>query len=91
MVKYDQTVRDCTNNLVQFVYGEDGLAGEYLENVQFSKFLGLRDSDFEKEFRFFSEQDLSEQLAFYEQYFDTPTWDAFTANPHELKQLDEEF
>ena len=60
MVKYDQTVRDCTNNLVQFVYGEDGLAGEFLENVQLTKFLGLRQKDFEKEFRFF---DTSEDLS----------------------------
>jgi hypothetical protein len=29
--RYDQTVRDCTGNMVQFIYGEDGMAGEYLE------------------------------------------------------------
>lgn len=35
MVKYDSTVRDCTGNLVQFIYGEDGMAGEFLENYVF--------------------------------------------------------
>ena len=31
MVKYDSTVRDSTNHLVQMYYGEDGLAGEMVE------------------------------------------------------------
>jgi hypothetical protein len=30
--RYDSTVRDCLGNLVQFIYGEDGMAGEFLEN-----------------------------------------------------------
>ena len=33
MVKYDNTVRDCTGNVLQFLYGEDGMAGEYIEFV----------------------------------------------------------
>jgi DNA-directed RNA polymerase II subunit RPB1 len=53
MVKYDCTVRDCTNNLVQFIYGEDGMAAEYLEGVPMQRFLELNNRDFEKEFRFF--------------------------------------
>ena len=31
MVKYDGTVRDSTNHLIQMYYGEDGLAGEKVE------------------------------------------------------------
>ena len=31
MVKYDGTVRNSMNYLVQLCYGEDGLAGEYVE------------------------------------------------------------
>ena len=32
MVKYDGTVRDSQNNIIQFLYGEDGMNAEYVEN-----------------------------------------------------------
>ena len=31
MVKYDGTVRDSSNNIIQFLYGEDGMNAEYVE------------------------------------------------------------
>jgi DNA-directed RNA polymerase II subunit RPB1 len=31
-VKYDTTVRDSRGNIVQFIYGEDGLDGQHIEN-----------------------------------------------------------
>lgn len=31
-VKYDSTVRDSRGNIVQFIYGEDGLDGAHIEN-----------------------------------------------------------
>jgi len=34
MVKYDGTVRNSANQIVQFVYGEDGMAGEYIEDLK---------------------------------------------------------
>lgn len=33
MVKYDGTVRTSREILVQFLYGEDGMAGEHFENI----------------------------------------------------------
>lgn len=35
MVQYDSTVRDAYGNIVQFLYGEDGIAGEYVEEQYF--------------------------------------------------------
>lgn len=35
MVQYDSTVRDSYGNIVQFLYGEDGIAGEYVEEQLF--------------------------------------------------------
>lgn len=32
MVKYDGTCRNSSGAIVQFVYGEDGMAGEYIED-----------------------------------------------------------
>ena len=33
MVQYDGTVRTSKHELVQFLYGEDGMAGEYIEDL----------------------------------------------------------
>ena len=42
MVKYDGTVRNQIEQLIQFTYGEDGLAGE---NVEFQSILSLKPSN----------------------------------------------
>src|SRR6202042_3825042 len=31
MVKYDHTVRNSLGEIIQFIYGEDAMAGEYIE------------------------------------------------------------
>lgn len=33
MVKYDGTVRTSKEQIVQFIYGEDGMAGEHIEDM----------------------------------------------------------
>ena len=33
MAKYDGTVRTSKEQVIQFLYGEDGLAGEYIEDM----------------------------------------------------------
>ena len=35
MIKYDGTVRNSLGHLMQFLYGEDGMAGEYIEDQKF--------------------------------------------------------
>jgi DNA-directed RNA polymerase II subunit RPB1 len=34
MVKYDATVRNSSQQVIQFLYGEDGMAGEYIEDLK---------------------------------------------------------
>ena len=31
-VQYDNTVRTSSGNIIQFLYGEDGIAGEFIED-----------------------------------------------------------
>jgi DNA-directed RNA polymerase II subunit RPB1 len=52
MVRYDGTVRNSANQIVQFVYGEDGMAGEMIEDlrIDLSK---LSDKQVQKKFGFF--------------------------------------
>lgn len=35
MVRYDGTVRNSRNDIVQFLYGEDGMDGAFVEMQQF--------------------------------------------------------
>lgn len=34
MVKYDGTVRTSREQIIQFLYGEDGMAGEHIEDLK---------------------------------------------------------
>jgi DNA-directed RNA polymerase II subunit RPB1 len=47
MVKYDGTVRNSHEHIVQFLYGEDAMAGEHIEDMFFSILL-KSDSDLKK-------------------------------------------
>ena len=51
MVKYDGTIRVSNNNIIQFRYGEDGLAGEHVEAQTLAN-IKLSDRNFERKFRF---------------------------------------
>ncbi|XP_059081445.1 DNA-directed RNA polymerase II subunit RPB1-like [Tigriopus californicus] len=51
MVNYDGTVRNAVGQVIQFRYGEDGLAGEYVE-FQTLPTIKLSDNAFEKKFKF---------------------------------------
>ena len=50
-VKYDNTVRNCTGSIIQFLYGEDGMAGESLEGIS-CKLINLSDQELSKECEF---------------------------------------
>ena len=51
MVKYDGTVRNSQQQILQFMYGEDGMAGEFIE-TQALKLLKADNSRLENECRF---------------------------------------
>ena len=51
MVCYDGTVRNAVGQVIQFRYGEDGLAGEHVE-FQNLKTIQLSNSAFEKKYKF---------------------------------------
>merc|ERR1719450_1614167 len=51
MVNYDETVRNANNEIIQIKYGEDGLAGEYVE-FQNLKTIQLSNAAFERKYKF---------------------------------------
>ena len=50
-VEYDGTVRNSKRNIIQFIYGEDGMAGEYIEDQKFET-LNMDDETLEKKYKF---------------------------------------
>ena len=51
MVQYDGTIRNAVGQVIQFRYGEDGLAGEFVE-FQNLKTIKLSDVAFERKYKF---------------------------------------
>ena len=51
MIKYDGTVRNSLGHLMQFLYGEDGMAGEYIEDQKFET-LKMDDKTLARNFKF---------------------------------------
>ncbi|XP_037943651.1 DNA-directed RNA polymerase II subunit RPB1-like [Teleopsis dalmanni] len=51
MVQYDDTVRTCDHNLLQLLYGEDGLRGEYVE-FQSLPTIPLSNRTFENQYKY---------------------------------------
>lgn len=50
MVCYDGTVRNSLGDLIQFVYGKDGMDGAFIEKQNIDTF-GLNDKEFEHNYR----------------------------------------
>lgn len=61
MVKYDGTVRTSREILVQFLYGEDGLAGEHFEKISLD-LVTLSNDDLSKKCDFLYGSDTSEGM-----------------------------
>jgi hypothetical protein len=78
-VCYDGTVRNSAGCIIQFLYGEDGMAGEYVESQDFVT-LTMKESDFRKKYLI----DLEEELALAEGE------DGVEDNEFEEKKMDDD-
>ena len=61
MVKYDGTVRTSREVLIQFLYGEDGMAGEHFEKIPLD-LANLNNAELDKKCNFVSGNQNSEKL-----------------------------
>jgi DNA-directed RNA polymerase II subunit RPB1 len=86
MVKYDGTVRNQMEQLIQFTYGEDGLAGE---NLEFQSIISLKPSNvaFEHMCKF----NLSTNQQYLRQFLNNDVIDNLFSNDNSLKILDDEW
>lgn len=63
MVNYDFSVRDSTGNLIQYIYGEDGISAEYIEDQKFD-LLSQSDEQLRKNCLFFEYNSGLEDMGF---------------------------
>ena len=82
-VRYDTTIRDARGNLVQFIYGEDGLDGAHIENQRVD-IITMSDAAFARRFRV----DLMSQKP---QFVRGQLADDFRADVDRQKLLDDEW
>ena len=52
MINYDGTARNSLGQVIQFLYGEDGIAGEFIEDQKFETLL-LDNDELEKNYKFY--------------------------------------
>jgi len=65
MIKYDGTVRNSLGQLMQFLYGEDGMAGEFIEDQKFET-LFMDNTTLARNYKFFERGDEDEYNLFSE-------------------------
>jgi len=72
MVKYDGTVRNSIGHVIQFIYGEDGMAGELIEDQKLDTLL-LDDNKLSQRYKFFEDdnQPLDKIANELEKYMDS--------------------
>jgi DNA-directed RNA polymerase II subunit RPB1 len=68
MVKYDGSVRTSKDHLVQFLYGEDGVCGEHIEDMSID-LLKMDNQNLNKRYNFLSKEIDQETLS---PYFEDP-------------------
>ena len=56
MIKYDGTVRNSLGHVMQFLYGEDGMAGEYIEDQKFETLL-MDNETLARNYKFFEREE----------------------------------
>lgn len=88
MVKYDGSVRTSKDNLIQFLYGEDGIAGEYVEDMSI-ELLKMDNENVEKYYNFLSKDVSLEKLLNY--FEDSEVAKAIFNDPVILKTLQDEY
>eukprot|EP00743_Colponemidia_sp_Colp-15_P005255 GILK01005654.1.p1 GENE.GILK01005654.1~~GILK01005654.1.p1 ORF type:complete len:1742 (+),score=310.58 GILK01005654.1:266-5491(+) len=85
MVKYDGTVRNSLGNIIQFLYGEDGMAAEYIEDQKIET-LRMKAGVFDKTFKYrFDDPDFGKGA------MDADVIDDCKNNPETQKYLWEEY
>eukprot|EP00818_Percolomonas_sp_WS_P008331 CAMPEP_0117439584 /NCGR_PEP_ID=MMETSP0759-20121206/2639_1 /TAXON_ID=63605 /ORGANISM="Percolomonas cosmopolitus, Strain WS" /LENGTH=1474 /DNA_ID=CAMNT_0005231301 /DNA_START=60 /DNA_END=4484 /DNA_ORIENTATION=- len=89
-VQYDGTVRDSEGNVLQFLYGEDGMDGVKLE-FQFFKILTDSDSTFDYKHKYELDEHGGMLDTFGGNYMSSKVLESFQRDPEKFSILQEEY
>ena len=91
MINYDGTVRNSTGNIIQFIYGEDGMAAEYIEDQEF-EILNMDDNTLIKNYKLLENGNDNDKINYLSQYLEGAVIDIIRNQIDQLSQLsDDEF
>eukprot|EP00854_Cymbomonas_tetramitiformis_P009466 gene9466-11218_t len=85
VVRYDSTVRNSNGDVIQFLYGEDGMDAVWIESQTLDN-LRMNDAKFDVAYK----HDF-DNPRFGEGYLDSATIEAIRTNPQDRAVLDEEY
>lgn len=88
MVKYDGTVRTSRDHIIQYLYGEDGVAGEFVEDMSID-LLKMDNTTLEKRYNFLTPDVNRERLQHL--FTDPELVKKIFEDPLMMKDLDDEF
>jgi len=88
MVRYDGTVRNGRGDVIQFLYGEDGMDGAFIETQNF-ELLGLNNEDFEDRY-VYSVDDPDFGRYQDKQYLQSTFVESLRTNTDQMELLNEE-
>ena len=91
MVKYDGTVRTSKEQVIQFLYGEDGMAGEFIEDVKIP-LLAISNENLERTCKFLpKDMKTTQQEEMLSKCMDTDLAQKILADPNISMHLEEEY
>lgn len=85
MIKYDGTVRNSMGDIIQFLYGEDGMAGESIEAQRIDS-LKMNNAEFHRAYSFFTPRGQLDA-----DFLDPAIRDRIMHDPQALGELRKEF
>ena len=88
MVNYDGTVRNSNANIIQFIYGEDGMAGEYIEDQKFET-LNMDDDALQTNYKLLENEDEDDDdtINYLSQYLNGTVINAIRNKTNQLREL----
>jgi len=89
-IKYDGTVRDANGNVIQFLYGEDGMDGCKIE-FQYMNILTMGDARFEKVFQYRNLRGIGTSKTENEQFMEADVIEDLQKHPEKIAIIEEEY
>ena len=90
MVKYDGTVRTSKDSVIQFLYGEDGMAGEHIEDLKIH-LLNMDTTTMENRMKFLPKGDTLSQKQILKKSMTQSNINSVLEDPQSTFRLEQEF